>query len=81
MPTQTPTGITPMRAPRLQDERGMALAMAVFALVIIGVLVAGAFFSGRLEQRGGTNSVFASEAFEAAGGGLAYTINDDWLAS
>jgi hypothetical protein len=70
-----------MRAPRLSDERGIALAMAVFALVIIGVLVAGAFFSGRLEQRGGTNSVFAAEAFEAAEGGLAYTINDGWQTS
>jgi len=66
-----------MRAPRLSDERGMALAMAVFALVIIGVLVAGAFFSGRLEQRGGANSVLATEAFEAAEGGIAYTISDD----
>ncbi|HEX6644498.1 MAG TPA: hypothetical protein VF037_07470 [Gemmatimonadales bacterium] len=70
-----------MRAPRLSDERGIALAMAVFALVIIGVLVAGAFFSGRLEQRGGSNSVMATEAFEAAEGGLAYTINDGWQTS
>ena len=79
--THTPGGDTPMRAPRLSDERGIALAMAVFALVIIGVLVAGAFFSGRLEQRGGTNSVMAAEAFEAAEGGLAYTINDGWVTS
>lgn len=70
-----------MRAPRLSDERGIALAMAVFALVIIGVLVAGAFFSGRLEQRGGRNSVMAAEAFEAAEGGLAYTLNDGWVTS
>ena len=70
-----------MHAPRLSDERGIALAMAVFALVIIGVLVAGAFFSGRLEQRGGVNSVMATEAFEAAEGGLAYTINDGWQTS
>lgn len=81
MSTQTPGRKTHMRAPRLSDERGIALAMAVFALVIIGVLVAGAFFSGRLEQRGGTNSVMATEAFEAAEGGLAYTINDGWQTS
>ncbi len=80
MSTPTPRK-TLMRAPRLSDERGMALAMAVFALVIIGVLVAGAFFSGRLEQRGGTNSVMAAEAFEAAEGGLAYTLNDGWVTS
>ena len=81
MSTHTPGGNTPMRAPRLSDERGIALAMAVFALVIIGVLVAGAFFSGRLEQRGGRNSVMAAEAFEAAEGGLAYTLNDGWVNS
>ncbi|HEU5048778.1 MAG TPA: hypothetical protein VFU00_00575 [Gemmatimonadales bacterium] len=78
MTTQTRTGTSLMRAPRLSDERGIALAMAVFALVIIGVLVAGAFFAGRLEQRGGANSVLAAQAFEAAEGGLTYTINDDW---
>ena len=77
MPTLTPTGEPSMRAPRLSDERGMALAMAVFALVIIGVLVAGAFFSGRLEQRSGANSVLATEAFEAAEGGVAYTVSPD----
>ena len=78
MTTLTPTGEPSMRAPRLSDERGIALAMAVFALVIIGVLVAGAFFSGRLEQRGGANSVLATEAFEAAEGGVTYTVNDGW---
>ena len=81
MTTPTPGRKTLMRAPRLSDERGIALAMAVFALVIIGVLVAGAFFAGRLEQRGGSNSVMAAEAFEAAEGGLAYTINDGWVTS
>ena len=35
-----------MRAPRLSDERGIALAVAIFALVVIGALVAGTFFAG-----------------------------------
>ena len=39
-----------------RDERGMALPLAVFALVIIGALVAGIFFTGRVEQRSGSNS-------------------------
>lgn len=63
-----------MRGPRLSDERGIALAVAVFALVIIGALVAGTFFAGRLEQRGGQNSAYAAEAFEAAEAGLQTTI-------
>lgn len=63
-----------MRAPRVSDERGIALAVAVFALVIIGALVAGTFFAGRLEQRGGRNSVYAAQAFEAAEAGIVAPI-------
>ena len=39
----------------LRDERGMALAVAIFALVVVGALVAGAFFAGTQEQRVGEN--------------------------
>src|SRR2546421_3370573 len=41
------------RIPR--NERGMALAVAIFALVVVGALVAGAFFAGTQEQRVGEN--------------------------
>jgi len=58
--------------PRRSDERGIALAVAVFAMVVIGALVAGTFFVGRLEQVSGRNGAFAGEAAEAAEGGLAY---------
>src|SRR6185503_10731047 len=34
----------------LRDERGMALAVAIFALVVVGALVAGAFFAGTQER-------------------------------
>ena len=61
-------------APDLKNERGIALALAVFALVIIGALVAGTVFAGRLEMKGGSNSVYASQAFEAADAGLASTM-------
>lgn len=63
-----------LRTPRLSDERGMALALAVFALVIIGALVAGTFFIGQLEQRSGLNTMFAAQAAEAADAGNAATI-------
>ena len=59
-----------MRAPRMNNERGVALAMAIFALVIIGILVAGSFFAGRLEQQSGQNTLFAAQAAEAAEAGL-----------
>jgi hypothetical protein len=44
----------------------MALAMALFALVVIGALVAATFFVGRLEQQSGENAFYAFQAAEAA---------------
>jgi hypothetical protein len=52
------------------DERGVALAVAIFALVIIGALVAANFFAGQLEQQSGRNSLFARQAAEGAETGL-----------
>ena len=51
-------------------DRGMALAVAIFALVIIGALVAANFFAGRLEQQSGRNSLFVRQAAEGAETGL-----------
>ena len=66
-----------MRNPRHTDERGMALAVAIFALVVIGALVAGAFYASTLEQRTGRNSLFAAEAAQAAETGP-MTVMGDW---
>jgi hypothetical protein len=55
-----------MRHSKLTNERGMALALAIFALVVIGALVAGAFYASTLEQRTGRNSIYAAEAAQAA---------------
>jgi hypothetical protein len=52
------------------DERGIALALALFALVVIGALVGSTFFAGRLEQQSGRNTLFAGQAREAAEAGL-----------
>jgi hypothetical protein len=52
------------------DERGIALAVALYALVIIGALVSGSFFAGRLEQQSGQNSMFTAQALAAAEAGL-----------
>jgi len=53
------------------DERGMALALAMISLVVIGALVSGTFFAGRMEMISGRNSVYAVQASEAAEAGLA----------
>lgn len=63
-----------MRAPRLQDERGIALAVALFAMVIIGIVVGGAFFSGRIEQQSGENTFYTGQAAEAAEAGISDAI-------
>jgi len=64
-----------MRFNRLRDdEQGMALILAVFGLVVIGALVAGSFFVGRVEQVTGYNTVWASQAGEAAEAGLGYAM-------
>jgi hypothetical protein len=63
-----------MRTQRLNDERGMALAVALFALVVIGLLVSGTFFSGRLEQQSGQNTFYAGQAAEAAEAGISDAI-------
>lgn len=51
---------------RMDNERGMALAVAIFALVIVGALVAGAFFIGLQEQRVARNAIGNQQAFHAA---------------
>jgi len=63
---------------RVDNESGIALAVAIFALVIMGAMVSGAFFIGMQEQRVGRNSVHAQQAFMAAEGGAAgYMANWD----
>jgi hypothetical protein len=52
-----------------RDERGMALAVAIFALVIVGALVAGAFFAGTQEQRVGENQRRVMTSFGIAEAG------------
>ncbi|HLZ46143.1 MAG TPA: hypothetical protein VKQ05_10750 [Gemmatimonadales bacterium] len=53
----------------LRDERGIALAVAIFALVVVGALVAGAFFAGTQEQRVGENQRRVSASFGVAEAG------------
>ena len=56
------------------SERGMALALAIFALIVVGALVAGAFLAGHLEQRTGRSTLYAEQAADAAEAGAAETI-------
>jgi hypothetical protein len=42
----------------------------MFALVVLGAIVAGTFFAGRLEQQSGENTLYVAQAREAAEAGL-----------
>jgi hypothetical protein len=53
----------------------MALALALFALVIIGALVASNFFAALLEQQSGRNLLVVAGAGEAAEGKLWESIS------
>jgi hypothetical protein len=59
---------------RRTDERGIALAIAIFALVVIGALVAANFFVGRLEQQSGEYNLYARQAAEGAEAGLVEAV-------
>ena len=63
-----------VKIPGVTGERGVALALAVFALVVVGALVAAACLAGTLEQRSGRNTVYAAEAADAAESGNATTL-------
>ncbi len=58
----------------MQDERGIALAVAIFALVIVGALVAGAFFAGTQEQRVAENARRLQQSFGVAEVGVAQQV-------
>jgi hypothetical protein len=56
------------------DERGIALPLALFVLIAVGALVVASFFTARLEQQSGRNTLFALQAREAAEAGLSQAL-------
>ena len=61
----------------MSRERGFALAVSIFALVIIAALVTGVFFAARQELKIGENTLNAQRAFSAADAGL-NQANANW---
>jgi hypothetical protein len=55
-------------------ERGIALPLALLALVVIAALVAGGFTAAHLEQRIGRNTLYAVQAAGAAEAGAAAVV-------
>jgi len=61
----------------MRNERGMALAVAIFALIIVGALVAGALFAGTQEQRVGETTRRLEQSFGVAELGV-YDVVRTW---
>ena len=57
-------------SPYPRGERGIALVLSLFAIVVIGMLATGVFVAGRLEMAGGRSTVMATHATEAAEAGM-----------
>jgi hypothetical protein len=53
-----------------RNERGIALPLVLFVLVILGVIIAGTFYVARLEFKTGDNTIAAAKATGAAEAGL-----------
>src|SRR5688572_13763326 len=81
---------TPMNDPRTfsstesdmsstsKRREGFALAVAMVAIVVIGALIAGAFFTSTQEYRVGRNSLMDQRAYSAAEAGVTQPIQG-WL--
>ena len=57
-------------------NRGIALALALLALVVIAALVAAGFAAAHLEQRIGRNTLYAVQAIGAAEAGAAAVVGE-----
>ena len=53
-----------------RNERGIALPLVMFVLVILGVIIAGSFYIARLELKTGDNTVAATQAAAVAEAGV-----------
>ena len=61
-------------------REGFALAVAMVAIVVIGALIAGAFFTSSQEYRAARNSLVDQRAYTAAEAGVTQPIQG-WLKS
>src|SRR5919201_2852597 len=69
-----PQGIQRMHRVSVRDERGVALVIAIVALVVIGAIGAGSFFVSNLEQRTAQNTATSTQALQAAEAGAQLAI-------
>src|SRR6188474_3658678 len=61
-----------------KPREGFAMVIAMIAIVVIGALIAGAFFTSTQEYRIGRNSLVAQRAYSAAEAGVTQPIQG-WI--
>jgi hypothetical protein len=61
-----------------RSRRGFALAVAIFAIVVIGTLIGGIFFASMQQQRMARNQQLQANAMGAAEYGMNRTVAVDW---
>ena len=61
-----------------RSRRGFALAVAIFAIVVIGTLIGGIFFASMQQQRMARNQQLQANAMGAAEYGMNRTLATDW---
>jgi len=71
MPVKASTLPAAARRPLADDERGVALALVLFALVIMGAVLSGSFLAVRLDRNSSSATTYAADAQGAAEAGLA----------
>ena len=63
-------GKVEMRTVISRNERGIALPLVMFVLVIVGVIITGSFYLARVELKSGDNTVASMQAAAAAEAGV-----------
>ena len=53
-----------------RNDRGIALPLVLFVMVILGLVIAGTFYVARLEMKSGDNTIAAAQASGAAEAGI-----------
>ena len=76
--TRTYSIMEPRMSSTSKRREGFALAVAMVAIVVIGALIAGAFFTSTQEYRIGRNSLMDQRAFAAAEAGVTQPIQG-WI--
>jgi len=73
--SNTPSA-APVAGPAPRRRAGMALPLAIFAIVVIGALLAGAYFASAQERKIGGNTLVEQRSFNVAEFGLNYDVSN-----